>query len=122
MSKILLNICFVFFASYANAQVPVTDPKVIAYINSLSLEQLYDIYATQVQIYTDKFVQNKAFAYANQDVIKQCTISILQNTFNKNDMRILFLQPSTMDVNYYTNKINSMFKPFEICFHDNYHR
>ncbi|MDR0547951.1 MAG: hypothetical protein LBI10_00840 [Deltaproteobacteria bacterium] len=115
---IVILIFILFFVTLlSNSYAKAVDKEVVKYINSLSKEQLFDLYAEQV--ITMAFDLVPKYNYLKSKVkhkAKQCIIDSLNELFTRKEMIDLYLQPPDMDFKFYTNKIDQSIAKYIPCF------
>jgi hypothetical protein len=111
----VLVIAVVFFGSIAFSSPATVEQEKL--INSLSANQLYELYAEQTfQLSEEFFPGINTFINPNmRSKLKDCFITQEKNIFTEKEMREIFIQPIGMDTNYYQRKIYQMTLGFESC-------
>ncbi len=76
-------------------------------ISLLTDDELYDVFVDVMfkqleQQYGMKFVGS------NGEKIKKCYLDVLKSTFNAKEMRIIYVQPDSINSDYYKEKMKSM--------------
>ncbi|MDR0622512.1 MAG: hypothetical protein LBJ61_11670 [Deltaproteobacteria bacterium] len=111
-----LTILPVPFAGPA-AQADATTPEQKKAIESLSPDQLYNLYAEQIMLVAEAMSpESPLFAgMPTKTLLKKCLVSRLEQAFTAEEIRVMFIQPPDMDKQYYTEKVNLFEKESAAC-------
>jgi hypothetical protein len=113
----IIYICILIVCLNATVAFSETMPKEQQdFINSLTLEELYDFYADVVMFTPPKHEFNRQLFKNNPHGVKRCIVSSLRITFTKQEMRNLFIKPEGLDMVYYNNKIAQLVQATSSCF------
>lgn len=112
---VVLVVAIVFFGVSAHSAPATKEQEKL--INSLSSQQLYELYAEQALQMTEQMVQNKDLLRNPnfRSKVKDCFIKLEKSTFTEKEMREIFIQPIGMDTKYYQRKIDQMNLGIEPC-------
>lgn len=114
--KTIIILCIILLMpSNLNARASYEQEK---YINSLTLNQLYDLYIKQtIDILEAQHPEiTSRYGYAKyREIAKRCARVALERNFSIQDMRILYIQPDEMDKIYYSKLIDKFSNEVTIC-------